>query len=81
MRGILAHQATIDRAQAPADEAIAWVERSDGDGRYEVNSAPYDVAEFLRATLFTQTQSVVLTSATISAQGDTFRVSQTLARR
>ncbi len=72
MRGILAHEAAIDRAQAPADEAIAWVERSDGDGRYEVNCAPYDVAEFLRATLFTQTQSVILTSATISAQGDSF---------
>jgi len=72
MRGILAHESAIDRAQAPSDEAIAWVERSDSDGRYEVNSAPYDVAEFLRATLFTQTQSVVLTSATISAQGESF---------
>ena len=72
MRGILAHEAAIDRAQAPTDEAIAWVERSDSDGRYEVNSAPYDVAEFLRATLFTQTQSVILTSATISAQGESF---------
>ncbi len=72
MRGILAHESAIDRAQAPADEAIAWVERSDADGRYEVNSAPYDVAEFLRATLFTQTQSVILTSATISAQGESF---------
>ena len=72
MRGVLAHEAAIDRAQAPADEAIAWVERSDADGRYEVNSAPYDVAEFLRATLFLQTQSVVLTSATISAADSSF---------
>ncbi|MEO9170864.1 MAG: ATP-dependent DNA helicase, partial [Candidatus Baltobacteraceae bacterium] len=72
MRGILAHEAAIDRAQAPADEAIAWVERSDADGRYEVNSAPYDVAEFLRATLFARTQSVVLTSATISAADASF---------
>ena len=72
MRGVLAHEAAIDRAQAPADEAIAWVERSDADGRYEVNSAPYDVAEFLRATLFLQTQSVVLTSATISAADASF---------
>jgi ATP-dependent DNA helicase DinG len=68
MRAILAHEATVDRAQAPADEAIAWVERSDGDGRYEVNSAPYDVAEFLRAALFARTQSVVLTSATIAQE-------------
>ncbi len=28
LRGILAHQATIERAQLPTDEAIAWVERS-----------------------------------------------------
>ncbi len=66
MRAILAHQNAIDRAEMPADEAIAWVERSDADGRFEVNSAPFDVAEFLRATLFSRTQSVVLTSATIS---------------
>ena len=72
MRGILAHETAIDRAQAPADEAIAWVERGDADGRYEVNCAPYDVAEFLRATLFLQTQSVVLTSATISAADASF---------
>ncbi len=69
MRAILAHQGAIDRAQLPADEAIAWVERGDRDGRYEVNSAPFDVAEFLRATLFDRTSSVVLTSATISIDG------------
>lgn len=72
MRGVLAHEAAIDRAQAPADEAIAWVERGDADGRYEVNSAPYDVAEFLRVALFGRTQSVVLTSATISAADASF---------
>ncbi len=72
MRAILAHQAAIDRAQMPSDEAIAWVERSDADGRFEVNSAPFDVAEFLRATLFTRTQSVVLTSATISVNQSSF---------
>jgi len=66
MRSILAHQAAIDRAQLPADEAIAWVERGERDGRYEVNSAPFDVAEFLRAALFARTASVVLTSATLS---------------
>lgn len=70
MRSVLAHQSAIDRAQMPADEAIAWVERSDGDGRFEVNSAPFDVAEFLRGTLFARTPSVVLTSATISTPVD-----------
>ncbi len=72
MRNILAHQAAIDRASMPSDEAIAWVERSDADGRFEVNSAPFDIAEFLRATLFTRTQSVVLTSATISVNQSSF---------
>jgi ATP-dependent DNA helicase DinG len=72
MRAVLAHQAAIDRAEMPPDEAIAWVERGDSDGRYEVKSAPFDVAEFLRATLFTRTQSVVLTSATISVAGESF---------
>ena len=28
---------------------IAWVERGEGDGRYALNCAPHDVAEFLRA--------------------------------
>ncbi len=70
MRSILAHQATIDRAQAPADEAIAWAERSESDGRYQINSAPYDVADFLRKALFERTQSVVLTSATIASGKD-----------
>jgi ATP-dependent DNA helicase DinG len=66
MRTIVAHATTIERAGAPAEEAIAWVERGDADGRYALNCAPHDVAEFLRATLFARTQSVVLTSATIS---------------
>ncbi|MDQ2680188.1 MAG: ATP-dependent DNA helicase [Candidatus Eremiobacteraeota bacterium] len=67
MRAILAHQATIDRAQSPQDEAIAWAERSESDGRYEVNSAPYDIADFLRVALFERIPSVVLTSATIAS--------------
>ncbi len=69
MRAILAHQATIERAHAPTETAIAWVERGENDARYQVNSAPFDVADFLRAALFERTASVVLTSATI-AQGE-----------
>jgi len=71
LRSILAHIATIERARSPADEAIAWVERGQTDGRYEINSAPCDVADFLRTTLFERVSSVVLTSATI-AQGASF---------
>ncbi|HEY1655835.1 MAG TPA: ATP-dependent DNA helicase [Candidatus Tumulicola sp.] len=66
MRVVTGHAAAIDRAEAPSDQAIAWVERGEGDGRYAVHCAPHDVAEFLRATLFAHTESVVLTSATIS---------------
>ncbi len=69
MRGISAHIATVDRALDPSDETIAWVERGDGDGRYEVNAAPFDVAGYLRAALFSRTQSVVLASATIATNG------------
>ncbi|MDP9105139.1 MAG: ATP-dependent DNA helicase [Candidatus Eremiobacteraeota bacterium] len=81
LRSVAAHVATVDRIEkaaqqatngaVPADEieAVAWVERGDGDARYEVNAAPFQVADFLRATLFARTRSVVLTSATISTNG------------
>jgi ATP-dependent DNA helicase DinG len=74
LRGIVAHVSTIERTNLPEDEAITWVERTDsreGEGRYEVNSAPFDVAEYLRTALFQRAQSVVLTSATI-ATGTSF---------
>ncbi len=81
LRGVAAHIATVDRIESsalqagsgavPADEieAVAWVERGDGEARYEINAAPFQVADFLRGTLFARTRSVVLTSATISAGG------------
>jgi ATP-dependent DNA helicase DinG len=72
LRGVVAHSAAIDRCQAPSDETIAWVERSEGDGRYTLNCAPHDVADFLRATLFSHTQSVILTSATLTVAGRSF---------
>jgi len=94
LRSVAAHVATVDRIEkaaqqatngaVPADEieAVAWVERGDGDARYEINAAPFQVADFLRATLFSRTRSVVLTSATISttlrqAQGDPFEFLKT----
>ena len=81
LRSVAAHVATVDRIESaaqqatsgavPANEidAVAWVERGDGGERYEINAAPFTVADFLRATLFARTRSVVLTSATISAGG------------
>jgi ATP-dependent DNA helicase DinG len=81
LRSVAALVATVDRIEnaalqatsgaTPADEieAVAWVERGDGGERYEINAAPFSVADFLKATLFARTRSVVLTSATISTGG------------
>ena len=83
LRAVMAHIATVERIERAAYEsgsgsigsdeleAIAWVERGDGDARYEINAAPFEVASFLRAALFARTRSVVLTSATI-ADGRSF---------
>jgi ATP-dependent DNA helicase DinG len=81
LRAIAGHIATVDRIESaalqaqsgalPADEidAVAWVERGEGDARYEINAAPFQVGDFLRSSLFARTRSVVLTSATISTAG------------
>jgi ATP-dependent DNA helicase DinG len=78
LRTVLAHEALIDRVEASAPEAIAWVERGDAEGRYSVNCAPHEVADFLRATLFSRTHSVVLTSATLSTDQSFAFVRRTL---
>lgn len=57
---------TVDRALDTGDGTIAWVERGERDGRYAVNAAPHDIAEFLRGALFERVPSVVLTSATLT---------------
>ncbi|MFY9710416.1 MAG: ATP-dependent DNA helicase [Candidatus Cybelea sp.] len=69
LRSVVAHEVVIDRIEGGSDETIAWAERSDADGRYSVHCAPHEVADFLRATLFARTPSVVLTSATLSTNG------------
>ncbi|MGC1381563.1 MAG: ATP-dependent DNA helicase [Candidatus Baltobacteraceae bacterium] len=66
LRAVLAHQAVIERIEAGSPESIAWVERGEGERRYSLNCAPQEVAEFLRATLFARTESVILVSATLS---------------
>jgi ATP-dependent DNA helicase DinG len=78
MRTVLAHQAVIDRAERGEPETIAWVERDDSDGRHVLNCAPHEVADFLAATLFSRTQSVVLTSATLATHGSFEFVRRTL---
>jgi ATP-dependent DNA helicase DinG len=81
VRGVAAHIATVDRIEGAAQQAtsgavaadeidaVAWVERGEGDARYEINAAPFHVGEFLRAALFKRARSVVLTSATIATGG------------
>jgi ATP-dependent DNA helicase DinG len=79
LRSIVGHIGTIERvrrslAQSAGDvepETIAWVERVESEGRCEINAAPFEVGDFLRATLFARTRSVVLTSATL-AEGTSF---------
>jgi ATP-dependent DNA helicase DinG len=77
LRAIGAQLLTIERIRRslqPGDvepETIAWAERVEAERRYELNAAPFEVAGFLRSALFTRTQSVVLTSATL-AEGASF---------
>jgi len=69
LRAVIQHIAAVERVALPSEDAIAWVERGDGDGRYEVCTAPFDVSDVVRQTLFATTPSVVLTSATLAAGG------------
>lgn len=78
LRAVVAHAAVIDRVEAGSTDAIVWVERGDAEGRYSINCAPHEVADFLRATLFARTQSVILTSATLSTNGSFAFVRRTL---
>lgn len=71
LRGITEHIAAIDRTALAGEEVVSWVERREPAGRYEINAAPYAIADRLRADLFSRTRSVVLASATISG-GDSF---------
>ncbi len=69
-RLIGAMRETVERAQTPGEEGIAWIERAEhGAG---VHTAPFAVADFLKERLFSREQSVVLTSATI-AEKDSFQ--------
>lgn len=79
LRTIVAHLGTVERvrhslAQRAGDvepETIAWAERAEMEGRYEINAAPFEIGDFLHSKLFSRTRSVVLTSATL-AEGTSF---------
>ena len=51
------------------DEQIHWVKMDQAKGDINLNSAPLEVGPTLRKRLFDQKDCVVLTSATLSAQG------------
>mgnify|MGYP001202174103 CR=1 FL=1 len=53
----------------PGDDTIAWTGR-DRDGNGTLNSAPLEVGTRLWADLFSKTETVIATSATLSANGD-----------
>ena len=50
-------------------EQIHWLKLDQNKGEISLNSAPLEVGPALRKNLFDQKESVVLTSATMSAQG------------
>ena len=51
-------------------EQIHWLKLEQARGELSLNSAPLEVGPALRKKLFDQKESVVLTSATLSAQGN-----------
>ena len=56
---------------APLGERIDWLNRQPGDdGRLRLNSAPLNPSTRLREELFLQKKCVILTSATLSTQGN-----------
>jgi len=78
LRVVMAHVNVIDRVETGVPETISWVERNELDGRRGVYCAPHDVAEFLRMSLFTRAQSVILTSATLATNRSFEFVKRTL---
>ena len=61
-------QQGLSRALLTDDASlICWLERSRGSGEVTVCTAPLSVGDVLRQTLFEAKESVVLTSATLSA--------------
>ncbi len=78
LRAVIGHESVIDRVEAGTPETIAWVERTDSEGRYCVKCAPQEVADFLREALFARAHSVVLTSATLSTDQSFAFVRRTL---
>ena len=62
----------------PEDGQIYWMTQEDRDGEVALNAAPLHVGETLQKRLFSQKESVILTSATLSTQGNFRHISERL---
>ena len=62
----------------PEDNRILWMTQESRGGEFALNAAPLEVGELLQERLFSQKESVVLTSATMSTQGNFRHITERL---
>ncbi|MFH1560632.1 MAG: helicase C-terminal domain-containing protein [Chloroflexota bacterium] len=62
----------------PEDEQIYWMTQEIRDGEVALNAAPLHVGGILQKELFSKKESVILTSATLSTQGNFRHISERL---
>ncbi|MBI4282358.1 MAG: DEAD/DEAH box helicase family protein [Chloroflexi bacterium] len=62
----------------PEDDQIYWMTQEGMDGEVALNAAPLQVGSILQEKLFSRKESVVLTSATLSTQGNFRHISERL---
>ena len=62
----------------PEDNRIYWMTQDNRAGEIALNAAPLEVGELLQERLFSQKESVVLTSATMSTQGNFGHITERL---
>lgn len=69
-RGLELAANLADFILSPASDRVYWASISAGVNRLSLNAAPLHVGERLRASLFERMRTVVLTSATLSTDGN-----------
>ena len=62
----------------PEENRILWMTQDSRGGEFALNAAPLEVGELLQERLFSQKESVVLTSATMSTQGNFRHITERL---
>ncbi len=62
----------------PEDNRVYWMTQDNRAGEIALNAAPLEVGELLQERLFSQKESVVLTSATMSTQGNFGHITERL---